>query len=76
MFCNTYKYDLPRELLVVAFVIARLRELGESAHKAHIVDLVADTHRGRVAGLNYLIRGLVVIPAPIIGAVLWQWDYQ
>ncbi len=67
---------LPPEFLFVAFVIAGLREFGEPARKALIVDLAADTHRGRVVGLYYLIRGLAVIPAPIIGAVLWQRGYQ
>lgn len=67
---------LPPELLVVAFIIAGLREFGEPARKALIVDMAADTHRGRVVGIYYLIRGLAVIPAPIIGAVLWQRGYQ
>ena len=67
---------LPPELLVMAFILAGLREFGEPARKALIVDLAADTHRGRVVGFYYLIRGLVVIPAPIIGAVLWERGYQ
>jgi MFS family permease len=67
---------LPPELLVVAFILAGLREFGEPARKALIVDLAADTHRGRVVGFYYLVRGLAVIPAPIIGAVLWQRGYQ
>jgi MFS family permease len=67
---------LPPELLLLAFILAGLREFGEPARKALIVDLAADTHRGRVVGLYYMIRGLVVIPAPIIGAVLWGRGYQ
>ena len=67
---------LPPEYLLVAFVLAGIREFGEPARKALIVDLAADTHRGRVVGLYYLIRGMVVIPAPLIGAALWQRGYQ
>jgi MFS family permease len=58
---------LPPELLVVAFFLAGLREFGEPARKALIVDLAVDTHRGWVVGFYYLVRGLAVIPAPIIG---------
>jgi len=63
---------LPTSWLFLAFVIAGLRELGEPARKARIVDLAEESHRGRVVGLYYLIRGLVTIPAPFIGGLLWQ----
>lgn len=57
--------------LVLAFVIAGLREVGEPARKALIVDLAAAGARGRAVGLYYLIRGLVVFPASIVGGWLW-----
>jgi MFS family permease len=63
---------LPAEWLIVAFVAAGLRELGEPARKALIVDLAEASHRGRVIGFYYLIRGLVTIPAPLLGGLLWQ----
>ena len=63
---------LPSSLIFAAFVIAGMRELGEPARKARIVDLAKTTHRGRVVGLYYLIRGLVTIPAPLLGGILWQ----
>lgn len=63
---------LPPSLIFAAFVIAGMRELGEPARKARIVDLAKTTHRGRVVGLYYLIRGLVTIPAPLLGGILWQ----
>ncbi len=66
---------LPPNWLFVAFVIAGLREIGEPARKARIVDLAKESHRGRVIGLYYLIRGLVTIPAPFIGGLLWQHDF-
>lgn len=63
---------LPAQWLFLAFVIGGLREIGEPARKARIVDLAQDSHRGRVVGLYYLIRGLVTIPAPLLGGLLWQ----
>ncbi len=63
---------LPAQALFLAFVIAGLREIGEPARKARIVDLAEEAHRGRVVGLYYLIRGMVTIPAPFLGGLLWQ----
>ena len=63
---------LPSQWLFLAFVIAGLREIGEPARKARIVDLAEEAHRGRVVGLYYLIRGLVTIPAPLLGGLAWQ----
>jgi len=63
---------LPPVWLFAAFVIAGLREIGEPARKARIVDLAEDAHRGRVVGLYYLIRGLATIPAALLGGILWQ----
>ncbi len=67
---------LPAEWLIVAFVAAGLRELGEPARKALIVDLAEASHRGRVIGFYYLIRGLVTIPAPLLGGILWQRGFS
>ncbi len=64
---------LPSQWLFLAFVIAGLREIGEPARKARIVDLSEEAHRGRVIGLYYLIRGLVTIPAPLLGGLAWQY---
>lgn len=58
-------------LLVLAFVTAGLREIGEPARKALIVDLSDETTRGRSVGIYYLIRGLVIFPAPLVGGWLW-----
>ncbi len=63
---------LPPAWLFLAFVIAGLREIGEPARKARIVDLAEAGHRGRVIGLYYMIRGLATIPAPLVGGILWQ----
>ncbi len=63
---------LPSRWVFLAFVIAGLRELGEPARKARIVDLAGAPHRGRAVGLYYLIRGLTTIPAPLVGGLLWR----
>ena len=60
--------------LTAAFVIAGLRETGEPARKALILDLAAAGARGRSVGLYYLIRGLAVFPAPLAGGWLWTLD--
>lgn len=57
--------------LVAAFIVAGLRETGEPARKALIVDLAPERARGRSVGLYYLIRGLVAFPASLVGGWLW-----
>ena len=58
--------------LVAAFVVGGLREVGEPARKAPIVDLVAPSLRARSIGLYYLIRSLSIAPAAFIGGLLWE----
>jgi MFS family permease len=60
--------------LTVAFIVAGLRETGEPARKALIVDLAAAGARGRAVGLYYLLRGLAVFPASLVGGWLWTID--
>jgi MFS family permease len=59
-------------LLIVAFIIGGLREIGEPARKAMIVDFARDDLRARSVGLYYLIRGLSITPAAAIGGLLWK----
>jgi MFS family permease len=58
--------------LVGAFVVGGLREVGEPARKAMIVDMVQPSLRGRSIGLYYLIRSLAISPAAFIGGLLWH----
>jgi MFS family permease len=58
--------------LIAAFVIGGLREVGEPARKAMIVDLVPPSLRGRSIGLYYLIRSVAIAPAAVIGGLLWN----
>lgn len=60
--------------LTAAFVVAGLREVGEPARKALILDLASAGARGRAVGLYYLVRGLAVFPAPLVGGWLWTLD--
>lgn len=60
-------------LLVAAFALAGLREIGEPARKALIVDLATQTMIGRSVGMYYLARGVGVFPAALVGGWLWLW---
>jgi MFS family permease len=56
--------------LAAAYVVGGLREIGEPARKALIVDL-AEGSPGRTVGLYYSIRGFAVAGASAIGGALW-----
>jgi MFS family permease len=58
--------------LVVAFIIGGLREIGEPARKAMIVDFAEAHLRARSVGLYYLVRSLSITPAAFIGGLLWK----
>ena len=58
--------------LFAAFLIGGLKEIGEPARKSLIVDLAPDGHRARTVGLYYAIRNFLVVPAGLIGGLLWQ----
>jgi len=58
--------------LAAAFFIGGVREVGEPARKAMIVDLAEPSLRGRTVGLYYLLRGLAVTPAAAVGGLLWE----
>lgn len=61
-------------LLVIAFMIGGLREIGEPARKAMIVDFAKDSLRARSVGLYYLVRSLSITPAAALGGLLWNFD--
>jgi len=62
--------------LVIAFIIGGLREIGEPARKAMIVDFAQPQLRARSVGLYYLVRSLVITPAAAIGGLLWKVSPQ
>ena len=59
-------------LIVVAFVIGGLREIGEPSRKAMILDFAKENVRARSIGLYYLVRSLSITPAAVIGGLLWK----
>ena len=59
-------------MLVAAFVIGGLREIGEPSRKAMIVDFAQDNIRARSIGLYYLVRSLSITPAAALGGLLWK----
>ena len=62
--------------LVIAFIIGGLREIGEPARKAMIVDFARPRLRARSVGLYYLLRSLAITPAAAIGGLLWKVSPQ
>jgi MFS family permease len=62
--------------LVIAFIIGGLREIGEPARKAMIVDFAEPQLRARTVGLYYLLRSLAITPAAAIGGLLWKFSPQ
>jgi MFS family permease len=58
--------------LAAAFVVGGLREIGEPARKALILDLVRPELRARGVGLYYLLRSLAIAPAAMVGGLLWK----
>jgi hypothetical protein len=57
--------------MALAFVVGGLRELGEPARKALIVDLVVPAVRARSVGVYYLVRSVAIAPAAFVGGLLW-----
>jgi MFS family permease len=62
--------------LVAAFVVGGLKETGEPARKALIVDLADPAERARAVGVYYTIRNLLIVPAGAIGGILWTYDQR
>ena len=62
--------------LVAAFVVGGLKEIGEPARKAFIVDHADPAERARAVGVYYTIRNLLIVPAGTIGGILWTYDPQ
>ena len=60
--------------LVAAFVIGGFKEIGEPARKSMIVDFAPDHTRASTVGVYYGIRNLLVVPAGLIGGLLWTRD--
>lgn len=57
--------------LVIAYVIAGLREIGEPARKAMITELVPQDTKTAATGLYWAARTFAVMLMPVAGAVIW-----
>jgi MFS family permease len=62
--------------LVAAFFIGGLKEMGEPARKAFIVDMADPAERARAVGVYYTVRNLLIVPAGTIGGILWAHNPQ
>ncbi|OHB77383.1 MAG: MFS transporter [Planctomycetes bacterium RBG_16_59_8] len=60
------------ELLVTAFVVRGLKEFGEPARKAMIMELSPPGKEAGMFGLYYLLRDTIVSMAAFGGAFLWD----
>ena len=58
--------------MLAAFVVGGLKEIGEPARKSLIVDLAPDDRRAATVGVYYSVRNLLVVPAGLLGGILWQ----
>lgn len=58
--------------MTLAFMVGGLRELGEPARKAMIVDFAEPQVRARAVGLYYFVRSISVAPASALGGLLWR----
>jgi MFS family permease len=57
--------------LILGFSVAGFREFGEPARKALIVNLSHSELRGKSVGVYYTIRSMAVVPAGILGGIIW-----
>ncbi|HEX7252404.1 MAG TPA: MFS transporter, partial [Thermoanaerobaculia bacterium] len=57
--------------MAAAYILGGLREIGEPARKALIVDLSCSRSRGRSVGAYYAVRGFTVAGAAAAGGALW-----
>jgi len=60
------------QTLLLAFAVRGLKEFGDSARKALIVEYAGATSRGQSIGAYYLIRDVIVSFGALLGAALWK----
>jgi MFS family permease len=58
-------------VMVVAFIFMGMREIGEPARKAMIVDLIPPAQKTQMIGLYWSARCVAVMLAPIVGGIIW-----
>ncbi len=60
------------QTLLLAFAVRGLKEFGDSARKALIIEYAGAASRGRSIGAYYLIRDVIASSGALLGAVLWK----
>jgi MFS family permease len=60
--------------LIVAFVIAGLREIGEPARKAMVTELAPAEFRTQAIGVYWATRSFAIMVAPLAGGLLYFVD--
>lgn len=58
-------------VMAVAFIFMGLRELGEPARKAMIVDLIPPGQKTQAIGIYWSARSVAVMLAPLVGGLIW-----
>ena len=58
--------------LFAAFAVYGLREIGEPARKALITNRIPAAVRAKGVGLYWGLRSFAIVPAPLVGAWIWQ----
>ncbi len=58
-------------LMCLAFVFMGMREIGEPARKAMIVDLIPPDVKTQCIGIYWAYRSAMVMAAPMVGAAVW-----
>jgi MFS family permease len=61
------------ETLLLAFTVRGMKEFGDSARKALIIEYSDPDSRGRSIGAYYLIRDVIVSLGALLGAGLWKF---
>ena len=58
-------------VLALAFVFMGMREIGEPARKAMIVDLIPPAQKTQSIGIYWSARCVAVMVAPLVGGAIW-----
>jgi predicted MFS family arabinose efflux permease len=58
--------------LILAFVVAGMREIGEPARKAMITELAPPALRTQAIGVYWAARSVGIMLAPLAGGLIWS----
>jgi MFS family permease len=58
-------------VMIIAFIFMGMREIGEPARKAMIVDLIPPAQKTQAIGIYWSFRSASVMIAPLVGGLIW-----